>query len=136
MATRFAYVFLGFFSIAVSEVFGAISSSSFFSLLSDLRAYVSTIGNVSAFPIDQLITQTIIEPVPPDLGTLFILATADRLNPPLSAVEQHNFGNTTYVDNDNRIAAICPNSQAALQQSIIQAHELWGYPHKTGVLYR
>jgi hypothetical protein len=54
-------------------------------------------------------------------------ALADSLNPPLSETEQANFQNASFVD-DNGICAIASKIVRALQQSLISAFIVFGWP--------
>jgi hypothetical protein len=99
----FAYVFGSFLIIPVGQVFGSRSAPSFFSLASDLRADVATTSEIQAdFPMHLLATDIDL-PEPPDPLTL-VPAIADAANLPLSLLEQENYNNDSFVD-DNGISA-------------------------------
>jgi hypothetical protein len=65
-------------------------------------------------------------PAEPDPAIL-VPALADALNHPLSSVEQHQFNNDSFVD-DNGISAIRERIVPALQQSLLSAFLLFGWP--------
>jgi hypothetical protein len=54
-------------------------------------------------------------------------AIADTLSPRLTAAETANFSNSTFVD-DNGILACHKDMRAALQQSLISAFLIFGFP--------
>jgi hypothetical protein len=47
LAIVFAYVFSGYLLIPVGQVFGSRSAPSYFSLLSDIRAFIATCGDLT-----------------------------------------------------------------------------------------
>ena len=54
-------------------------------------------------------------------------AIADAKNPPLSTTEQENFNNDSFVDN-NGVSAYWDRLVPALQQSLLSAFTLFGWP--------
>jgi hypothetical protein len=126
MAIVFAYVFGPFLIIPVGQVFGSRSAPSFFSLASDLRADIATTGDLhTKYPIHSLV-KDISLPEPPDPEEL-TQAIADAKNLPLSESEQQNFNNDSFVD-DNGVSATSDRIVPALQQSLLSAFVLFGWP--------
>jgi hypothetical protein len=126
LAIVFAYVFGEFLIIPVGQVFGSRSAPSFFSLASDLRADLATTSEVQAdFPLHPL-AATIQLPTEPDPASL-APAIADAMNPPLSDAEQRHYNNDSFVD-DNGISAPRHRIVQALQQSLVAAFILFGWP--------
>jgi hypothetical protein len=126
MAVIFAYVFGSFLIIPVGQCFGSRSAPSFFSLTSDLRADIATTGALhEQYPLQDL-TKDIQLPVPPMPGEL-TPAVADTFNLPLSIDEQANYNNDSFVD-DNGICAIASRIIQAIQQSLLAAFLLFGWP--------
>ena len=128
LAVAFAYVFEGFLLIPVGSIFGGRSSPSYFSCLSDVRQYVATVGNFADVALDALVARTTLQLPPPNLSALIVPARADTAFPALTAAEQENFSNSTFVD-DNGKATERTRTMAALQQSVLSAHILFGFPH-------
>jgi hypothetical protein len=127
LAIVFAYVFGAFLIIPVGQVFGSRSAPSFFSLTSDLRADVATTSDIHAlYPLHPLAANIQLPPEPDP--TTLVPAIADALNQPLSIEEQQQFNNDSFVD-DNGISAIRDRIVAALQQSLIAAFLLFGWPN-------
>jgi hypothetical protein len=126
MAIVFAYIFGPFLIIPVGMVFGARSAPSFFSLASDIRADAATTADLyPSYPLQDLAT-SITLPESPGPGAL-TPAIADAKNPPLSPEEQQNFNNDSFVD-DNGVTALRHNIIPALQQSLLAAFILFGWP--------
>jgi hypothetical protein len=126
MAILFAYVFGDFLIIPVGQVFGSRSAPSFFSLISDIRADLATTGEVhETYPLHPMVADIIL-PMPPAPGEL-TPAIADSLNMPLSIEEQANFWNSSFVD-DNGVCAYAPDIKPALQQSLVSAFLVFGWP--------
>ena len=126
MAILFAYVFGPYLIIPVGQVFGSRSAPSFFSLASDIRADLATTGTlVENFALHPQ-ARDIEIPLPPTPGEL-TPAIADALNPPLSADEQQTYHNASFVD-DNGICATRDRIVSALQQSLVAAFILFGWP--------
>jgi hypothetical protein len=126
LAIIFAYVFGQFLIIPVGQAFGSRSAPSFFSLASDIRADAATTTDLhERYSIPDLVEQITL-PESPDPSTLSP-AIADTTNPPLSFDEQENFNNNSFVD-DNGVCAIRDKIVTALQQSILAAFVLFGWP--------
>jgi hypothetical protein len=103
LAIAFAYVFGGFLLIPVGQVFGSRSAPSYFSLLSDIRAYVATCADlITGRPLHPLAEAAEL-PAMPEPGTL-VPVLADSQNQPLSTAEAACYSNCTFVD-DNGILA-------------------------------
>jgi hypothetical protein len=126
MAILFAYVFGAYLIIPVGQVFGSRSAPSFFSLTSDIRADLATTGDLTSTYAIHPQAANIELPMSPELGTL-TPAVEDTLNLPLSPEEQENYHNATFVD-DNGIAATASRIINALQQSLVAAFILFGWP--------
>jgi hypothetical protein len=128
LAPVFAYVFEAYLIIPVGQVFGSRSAPSFFSLLSDLRPAVASSHNLlDAFPRQSLATDAVIPEQPDDLAQQLTPAIADSFNPVLSPAEAANFSNSTFVD-DNGVLARHADMRDALQQSLISAFLIFGFP--------
>ena len=131
MAIIFAYVFQQYLIIPVGQVFGSRSAPSFFSLTSDIRAFLATTQSLhtTASDMEALATDAIIPPLPLDWNPRRQLVSAipDQLNPPLSANEEQLFFNATFVD-DNAVVATRSKIRQALHQSLRSAHEIYGFP--------
>lgn len=129
LAPAFAYVLRQYLIIPVGQVFGSRSAPSFFSLTSDVRAFLASVHDFPPFPTMALLSQTSIVPLPPewDPATMLTPACPDPLHPPLSPAERRCFLNATYVD-DNGIAAYRDRIYEALQRTIYTAYELYGFP--------
>jgi hypothetical protein len=78
------------------------------------------------YPLQDL-TKDIQLPLPPIPGEL-TPAVADMLNLPLSDDEQANYNNDSFVD-DNGICAIASRIIQAIQQSLLSAFLLFGWPY-------
>jgi hypothetical protein len=126
MAILFAYVFGAFLIIPVGQVFGSRSAPSFFSLESDIRTNLATTGMLAENYEVEDQAKYIELPPPPAPGELKE-AVADSKNPPLTETEQQNYNNASFVD-DNGICAIRDRIVAALQQSLVAAFILFGWP--------
>jgi hypothetical protein len=79
------------------------------------------------FPIPQLAADAILPVLPTNLADLITPALADELNPPLTATEAANYSNSTFVD-DNGVLARHVDMRQALQQSLISAFLIFGFP--------
>jgi hypothetical protein len=104
LAIAFAYVFRIFLLIPVGQVFRSRSAPSYFSLLSDIRAYVSTCADlITGRLMHPLAAAACLppEPMPHELAP----ALADAINQPMSALECASHSNSTFVD-DNGILAL------------------------------
>jgi hypothetical protein len=124
MATLFAYIFGPYLIIPVGQVFGSKSSPSFFSLTSDIRAHLATIGNiVDNYKLHHQ-ARDITFPEPPNPINLR-RAISDPKNLPFNATEQLNYHNATFVD-DNGVCAVRNSMISALQQSLVSAFLLYG----------
>jgi hypothetical protein len=124
VAAAFAYIFTRYLVIPVGQVFGSRSAPSFLSLLSDLRAYVATCGNLATtYPLHpQASTLEHPPPIPP---STLAAAPLDALNPPMTESELANFCNITFVDN-NGVLAVARLMPLAVHNSIIAAFLLFG----------
>ncbi len=128
LAIAFAYVFSNFLLIPVGQVFGSRSAPSYFSLLSDIRAHVSTCADLlTGRPIHPLASAACL-PKEPQLHEL-VPALADTLNPPLSALECASPSNSTFVD-DNGVLALSSNIRGTLHNSVVSAFMLCGWPNE------
>jgi hypothetical protein len=97
-------------------------------LLSNLRAKaVSSHNLLDNFPIPTLALEAVLPVLPPDLQEQITPAIADMFNQILSAAEAANFSNSTFV-NDNGILARHSDMRDALQQSLISAFLIFGFP--------
>ena len=108
MAVVFAYIFLEFLIIPVGQVFGSRSTPSYFSLMSDIRAAVTSTVDLTkdGLPLEQLARTATFDPLPADWepSSALIPACHDVLHPPLSSSEMRCHTNATFVD-DNGVAA-------------------------------
>jgi hypothetical protein len=128
LAIVFAYVFSSYLLIPVGQVFGSRSAPSYFSLLSDIRAFVATCGDlITGHPMHPLAAAAGLppEPLPSELAP----AIADSLNQPLSLAEQACPSNCTFVD-DNGVMSLRSEIRVTLHNSIIAAFLLFGWPHE------
>jgi hypothetical protein len=126
LAPTFASIFELYLVIPVGQVFGSRSSPSYFSLLSDLRAYAATCGNLaSTYPLHPLASNLAYPPppLPPEL----VAAPLDALHPPMTSAELTNFCNATFVD-DNGVLALAHIMTLAVHQSVVAAFILFGSP--------
>jgi hypothetical protein len=129
MAIAFAYVFNEYLIVPVGQVFGSRSAPSFFSLTSDIRAWIATTHDIPADPLTPLAQNADLEPLPPLWNPVQDLTPAcpDPYYEPLSANEEACFLNATFVD-DNGIAAYRDRMLQALHQSVVAAYEVYGFP--------
>jgi hypothetical protein len=126
MACLFAYIFGKYLIIPVGQCFGSCSAPSYFSLLSDIRQFVATASDIGAlYPLHHLAADIQL-PDPPLPADLFPAVT-DGLNPPLTAEEQAIFHNASFVD-DNGVCATADRIHQTLQQSLVSAFVLFGWP--------
>jgi hypothetical protein len=126
LAIAFAYAFAKFIMIPVGQVFGSRSAPSYFSLMSDIRAFVATCADlITGYPLHPL-AATATLPNKPLPGSL-VPAIADALNPPLSALEAASHSNCCFVD-DNGVAGLRSNIKASLHNSVVSAFLLFGWP--------
>jgi hypothetical protein len=126
LAIVFAYVFGPFLIVPVGQVFGSRSAPSFFSLASDIRADAATTTDLfRSYPVHPLAADITL-PVPPDPRDL-VPAVPDAWNRPLSNTDEQSFNNDSFVD-DNGVSAYHDNIIPALQQSILSAFLLFGWP--------
>jgi hypothetical protein len=102
------------------------SAPSFFSLASDFQADVATTGDLHTKYLLQELTKAI-KLLPPPSQAELMPALADPMNPPLSQDEQNTFNNDSFVDN-NGSCAIWSNIIPAIQQSMLAAFVLFGWP--------
>jgi hypothetical protein len=126
LAIVFAYVFGLFLLILVGQVFGSRSAPSYFSLMSDIRAYRSTCADlIRGYPMHQLALDVKIPPAPLLLD--LAPAIADSRNLLLSRLESASPSNKTFVD-DNGVLALRTNIRTALHNSVISAFLIFGWP--------
>jgi hypothetical protein len=107
LALVFAYVFTDFLIIPVGQVFGSRIAPSYFSLTSDIRAYVATTrGLMSDSPLAALAAAAQLQPLLAQWSPSLLLAPAlaDTAHSPLSPLEQLTDGHSTSVD-DNGVVA-------------------------------
>jgi hypothetical protein len=64
LAITFAFVFLEYVIVPVGQVFGSCSAPSFFSLTSDIRAFVESTHNIPAEPLTPLAANANLDPLP------------------------------------------------------------------------
>ena len=124
MAVAFACVFQEFLIVPVGQVFGSRSAPSYFSQSSDLRAYVATCGDLSAYARPDILAEM------DDHAAVDIdLAEAipDSKNPPLKPLEQASFTNSSFVD-DNGVVDLIRRIAVVLHQSVVSAYILHGFP--------
>jgi hypothetical protein len=126
LAIVFAYVFGQYLIIPVGQVFGSRLAPSFSSLTSDIRADAAMTSDLHMkYPLPDLAKNIALPPIPTTLD--LTLAQADAKNLPLSLDEQKSFHNDSFVD-DNGLCAIRDNIITALQQSLLAAFVLFGWP--------
>jgi hypothetical protein len=107
LALVFAYVFTEFFIIPVGQVFGSRSEPSYFSLISDIRAYVATTRDLTSDrPLAILAAAAHVQPLPAKWSQSLLLAPAlaDTAHSPLSPLEQSTDGHSTFVDDSGVVA--------------------------------
>lgn len=132
LAPVFACLFDDLLLIPVGQVFGSRSAPSFFSLTSDLRAFLATTCDFPASPTGTL-TPLAEELVIPDLPEAWnpdrdlVTAVCDQLYAALSPAELENFGHQTFVD-DNGAAGFRDRVRRAIHQSCMAAYYLYGLP--------
>jgi hypothetical protein len=125
LAIAFAYVFKGSL-IPVGQVFGLRSAPSYFSLLSDIRAFVATCGDlITGHPMHPLAAAACLplEPLPGKLAP----AIADSWNQPMLALERASNSNSCFVDNNGMLRS---QIYSSLHNSIVAAFLLFGWPHE------
>jgi hypothetical protein len=128
LAIAFAYVFTEFLMIPVGQVFGSRSAPSYFSLLSDIRAFVATCGDlITGHPMHPLAEAARLppEPLPSELAP----AIADSKNTIMSELECAQHSNSCFVD-DNGVLALRSRIHSTLHNSIVAAFMLFGWPHE------
>jgi hypothetical protein len=126
LAIAFAYVFGQYVLIPVGQVFGSRSAPSYFSLLSDIRAYVATCADlITGYPLHPLAAAAELppEPAPGSLAP----AVADSLNPTLTELEASSHSNCCFVD-DNGVAGLRSTIKQSLHNSVVSAFLLFGWP--------
>jgi hypothetical protein len=125
LAIVFAYVFGKFLLIPVGQVFGSCSAPSYFSLLSDIRAFVATCADwITGYPLHPLLAAA---KLPPEsLSKDHAPVIADSLNLVLSNLEAASHSNCTFVDN-NGVAGLCETITLSLHNSVIAAFILFGW---------
>lgn len=124
LALVFGYVFTHYWIVPVGQVFGSRSAPSYFSMLSDLRAYVATCGDLSRYPMPALVDRAAI---PDDASSVLAPAVVDSLNPLLTELEIDSYSNQSFVD-DNGIVDRAIRILQALHQSVLSAYILFGQP--------
>jgi hypothetical protein len=126
LAIAFAYVFGQYLLIPVGQVFGSRSAPSYFSLLSDIRAYVATCADlIAGHPLHPLAAAAELPPEP--LPSSLVPAIEDSLNPVLTPLEVASHSNCCFVD-DNGVAGLQSNIKQSLHNSVILAFLLFGWP--------
>jgi hypothetical protein len=126
LAIVFAYIFGAFLLIPVGQVFGSRSAPSYFSLMSDIRAFVATCADlITGYPMHPLAVAAELPPAP--LPADLAPAIADSQNLPLSQLEQDSHSNSCFVD-DNGILALRTNIKNTLHNSVVAAFLLFGWP--------
>ncbi len=126
LAIAFAYVFGQYLLIPVGQVFGSRSAPSYFSLLSDIRAYVATCADlITGYPLHPLAAAAELPPEPPPSS--LVPAIADILNPVLTPLEAASHSNCCFVD-DNGVAGLRSNIKQSLHKSVVSAFLLFGWP--------
>jgi hypothetical protein len=124
LAIVFAYVFGQYLLISVGQVFSSRSAPSYFSLLSDIRAYVATCADlITGYPLHPLAAAVKLpsEPGPTSLAP----AVADSLNPVLTLFQASPHSNCCFVD-DNDVAGLCLTIKQSLHNSVVSAFLLFG----------
>jgi hypothetical protein len=114
--------------IPIGQVFRSRSVPSYFSLLSEIRAYVSTCADlITGRPMHPLAAAACLppEPMPHELA----LALADTMNQPISTLECASHSNSTFVD-DNGVLALRSNIRGTLHNSVVAAFLLFRCPHE------
>ena len=131
LAIVFAYLFGNFLLIPVGQVFGSRSAPSYFSLLSDIRAYAAATANLSPSRrgYSALVQSCQINPLPEDWDPEEHLAPAvvDSINQPYSDTNRPLGSHSTFVD-DNGVASYRSETRQVLEQSIQSAYILFGRP--------
>jgi hypothetical protein len=95
-------------------------------MASDIRAGIVTTGDLYLHQPLYALTANITLPEPPGPQDL-MPAIPDAHNRPLSSIKQENFNNDSFVD-DNAVCAIHERIILALQQSLLSAFVLFGWP--------
>jgi hypothetical protein len=120
LAIAFAYVFGIFLLVPIGQVFGSRSAPSYFSLLSDIQAYVSTCADlITCRPMHPLAAaaRLPLEPLPHEL----VPVLADDINHPMSALEcASHSSNSTFVD-DNGVLALSSHIRGTLVHTFFDA---------------
>jgi hypothetical protein len=118
LAFFFAYICGLFLLILVGQVFGSRSAPSYFSLMSDIRAYVSTCADlITGYPMHQLALDVRMDLAP---------AIANSRNLPLLHLESASPSNKTFVD-DNGVLTLRANIRTALHNSAVLAFLIFGW---------
>jgi hypothetical protein len=126
LAIAFAYIFGKYLLIPVGQVFGSRSASSYFSLLSDIRAYVATCADlITGYPLHPLVAAAELpsEPLPLSL----VPTIANSLNPVLTPLQATSYSNCCFVDG-NGVAGLQSNIKQSLHSSVVLAFLLFGWP--------
>jgi hypothetical protein len=101
---------------------------SYFSLLLDIRAYVSTCADlITGRPMHPLAAAACLPPEP--LPHELVPALADNINQPMSDLECTSHSNSTFFD-DNGVLAIHSNIGGTLHNSLVAAFLLFGWSQK------
>jgi hypothetical protein len=130
LAIAFAYVFRAFLLIPVGQVFGSRSAPSYFSLLSNIRAFMATCADlITGYPLHPLAAAAELPDEP--LLSALVPAISDSLNPPLSELEAASHSNCCFVD-DNGVAGLHTNIVDSVHNSIISTFLLFGWPRDDG----
>jgi hypothetical protein len=126
LAIAFASVFAAFVLIPVGQVFGSRSAPSYFSLLSDIRAFVATCADlITGYPLHPLAEAAELPEEPP-AGSL-VPAVADSMNAVLSELEAASHSNCCFVD-DNGVAGPRSTVIKSIHNSVVSAFILFGWP--------
>jgi hypothetical protein len=126
LAIAFAYVFGAYLLIPVGQVFGSRSAPSYFSLLSDIRAFVATCADlITGYPMHPLVQATELSEESDPLS--LVPAIADSLNPVMSEQEQASHSNCCFVD-DNGVSGPRSKIKHSIHNSVIAAFLLFGWP--------
>jgi hypothetical protein len=120
-------MFGAYLLIPVGQVFGSRSAPSYFSLMSDIRAFVATcVDLLTGYPLHSL-AEAAQFPEEPSKDSL-VPAISDSLNLPLSTLEaESRHSNCCFVD-DNGVAGLRSTIQNLIHNSVLLAFLLFGWP--------
>jgi hypothetical protein len=126
LAIVFAYVFSKYVLIPVGQVFGLGSAPSYFSLLSNIRAYVATCADlITGYPLHLLAAAAELPPEPDP--TSLAPAIADSFNPVLISLKVSSHSNCCFVD-DNGVAGLQSTIHYSLHNSVVSAFLIFRWP--------